>query len=92
MDFLLLLQNINHVYPKLENLQPILSYCTKGGLIPEGVLTLVPLPKKSSKSLPLNENLYKFNKENRVIHQFWLPILIHNFFFYIFRLENGIED
>ena len=31
----------------------------KGGLISEGILTLVPLPEKSAKSLPEAENLKK---------------------------------
>ena len=34
-------------------------YYTKGGLISEGSLTLVPLPIKGAKSLPWSENLNK---------------------------------
>ena len=40
-------------------------YLKKGSLISEGILTLVPLPKKGAKSCPTNGILFEFSAQGR---------------------------
>ena len=51
--------NSNTCISKWIHFSTIYKIITKGGLISEGILTLVPLPKRSANSLPWAENLNK---------------------------------
>ena len=61
-----LLTNFNEEFTD-EEIDESIKAADKGGLISEGILPLVPLPKKGAKSLPWAENLNKLFTEKLCI-------------------------